>query len=372
MHILKDAEIQEGVRVLVRVDFNVPVKDGALVDTFRIEKALPTINFLLEKRAVVILVSHIENDEGETLLPVSEFLKQKGLPLTFVKESELTVIKEEVAKAQGGQIVLLENIRRFKEEKENDEKFAKELAQLADIYVNDAFAVSHRKHASVVGVPKFLPHYAGFLVEHEVTELSRAFNPPHPFLFILGGAKFETKEPLIKKFLEVADHVFVGGALGNDFFKVKGYEIGGSIVSGKMPEEEVVTNGKLLLPSDVVVRGSDGRRVLRAPTEILPNEIVSDAGSHTLEMLREHIMHAKLVLWNGPLGFYEKGYDHATKAVATMLAESSARSIVGGGDTIAAIESLGLTDRLSFISTGGGAMLDFLANGTLVGIEALK
>ncbi len=372
MQLLKSAHIEEGTKVLVRVDFNVPVKDGALVDTFRIEKALPTINFLLEKKALVILVSHIENDEGETLLPVSEFLKQKGLPVTFVKESDLTIIKGGVAKAQSGEIVLLENIRRFKEEKENDENFAKELAALANLYVNDAFAVSHRVHASVVGIPKFLPHYAGFLVEKEVTELSHAFNPTHPFLFILGGAKFETKEPLIKKFLEVADRVFVGGALGNDFFKVKGYEIGGSIVSGKMPEEEVVTNEKLLLPSDVVVRGSDGRRVLRTPTEILPNEIVSDAGSHTLEVLREHIMSAKLVLWNGPLGFYEKGYDHATKAVATMLSESSARSIVGGGDTIAAIESLGLTDRLSFISTGGGAMLDFLANGTLVGIEALK
>jgi len=372
MRTLNDLVVGEGATVLLRADFNVPIQKGVVVDPFRIEKTLLTINELLQKGVRLVILSHIENDEDESLKPVFEYLLAKGLPISFEGSSEKGVIEDSVKKLESGRILLLENIRRFKEEKENNEDFSKWLASLGEAYVNDAFAVSHRKHASVVGIPKFLKSCAGRLIEEEVRELSTAFNPHHPFLFILGGAKFETKEPLITKFLDIADNVFVGGALGNDFFKAKGYEVGGSMVSGSIPEEAIVNHPNLLLPEDMVVRASDERRALRTPDSVHPQEVISDAGPQTIEMLRTYIMEARLILWNGPLGYYEKGYAEGTKDIAKLLSQSRARSIVGGGDTVAAIESLGIMDRLSFVSTGGGAMLDFLAEGTLPALEVLK
>ncbi|MDO8492141.1 MAG: phosphoglycerate kinase [bacterium] len=361
----------KGSRVLVRVDFNVPIKNGSVVDDFRLTVAYPTIKYLQEQEAKIILISHLdENTEGTTLRPVAEGLK-KDFALTFVG-NDIAEIRKATNDLPKGGIILVENIRNFKGEKENDENFARELASLADCYVNEAFPVSHRAHASIVGVPKIIPSYAGFRFQKEIEELSRTFNPPHPFLFILGGAKFETKEPLIQKFLDIADNVFVGGALGNDFFKGRGFEVGGSITSGKLPSSEILNNEKVIIPLDVIVRASDGRKVVRRQNEILANEIVSDAGPQTLEMLREKINLARTILWNGPLGLYEKGFDAGTKEVARMLSVCRGKSIVGGGDTTVAIESLGIADRLSFISTGGGAMLEFLAKGTLPGIEALK
>lgn len=359
-----------GKKILIRADFNVPVKNGVVVNDFRLRKAIPTFNYLLGKGATLIIVSHIENEESDSLKPVADALLKLGLSVNFLVQSDFNKIRDIVTSGSG--VFLLENIRRFEGEKENNENFARELASLADIYVNEAFPVSHRKHASIVGVPKFLPSFGGFLLQEEVKRLSEVFHPARPFLFILGGAKFETKEPLITKFLDIADDVFVGGALGNDFFKAKGLDVGGSITSGKIPPEELVVNPKLIIPEDVVVRASDGRHVVRAPNEIMRQEIVSDAGPKTLEILQKKIMDARMVLWNGPLGFYEKGFDMATKEVAKMLAKTRAKSIVGGGDTVAAIESLGIEERLSFISTGGGAMLEFLAKGSLPGIDALQ
>ncbi len=359
-----------GQTILLRADFNVPVKNGKVADDRRILAALPSVRFILGKGAKIIAVSHIESEGEDTLRPVYEEIKN-NFPVSFV-EANLEEVKRAKKELQNGEMLLVENIRYFKGEKENYEEFAKEFSSLADIYVNEAFPVSHRNHASIVGFPRFLPGFLGFQFKKEIEELSHAFNPPHPFLFILGGAKFETKEPLIKKFLEIADHCFVGGALGNDFFKAKGYEVGGSITSGIIPPEEIINNPKIIIPSDVVVRATDNRHVVRSPKEILAREIVSDAGPKTLEILRKHIMEARMVLWNGPLGFYEKGFDAGTKEVALMLSKSRARSIVGGGDTTAAIENLGVAERFTFISTGGGAMLEFLAKGTLPGIEALK
>ncbi len=370
MKVVDQIEDCGGKTIILRADFNVPVKDGAVVDDRRITAELETINFLLGKGAKLILVSHIESEGEDTLIPVFNILKNK-YKIYFV-EANISKIKEAKEKLQNGEIILVENIRNFKGEKENDESFSKEFTMLGDFYVNEAFPVSHREHASVVGFPKFLPSFMGFRFKKEIEELSHAFNPPHPFIFILGGAKFETKEPLIAKFLEIADYVFVGGALGNDFFKAKGYEIGGSITSSSVPPENILNNEKIIIPIDVVVRASDDRHVVRGAEEILPQEIVSDAGPKTLEILQKHIMEARTVLWNGPLGFYEKGFDGGTKEIATTIAKSRARSIVGGGDTTAAIENLGVAERFSFISTGGGAMLEFLAKGTLPGLEALK
>ena len=359
-----------GKTILLRADFNVPIQKSKVIDDRRIMAALPTIRFLLSKGAKIITVSHIEMEGEDTLRPVFNEIKNI-LPIIFV-EANLEEIRKAKRELQNGQILLVDNIRYFKGEKENYEEFAKEFSALADIYVNEAFPVSHRNHASIVGFPKFLPAFFGFQFQKEIQELSHAFNPAHPFLFILGGAKFETKEPLISKFLDIADFVFVGGALGNDFFKAKGFEVGGSITSGKIPPAEILNNSKIIIPSDVVVRATDNRHVVRSQRDILTHEIVSDAGPKTLEVLRKHIMQARMVLWNGPLGFYEKGFDAGTKEVALMLSKSRARSIVGGGDTTAAIENLGVADKFSFISTGGGAMLEFLAKGTLPGIEALK
>jgi phosphoglycerate kinase len=272
---------------------------------------------------------------------------------------------------KNGDCVLLENLRFDDGEKKNDPKFAQALASLGDIYVNDAFSVCHRSHASVVGVPKLMPSYAGFQLEKEVANLSKAFSPSHPFLFILGGAKFETKLPLIEKFIEIADHVFVGGALATDFFKIKGYEIGTSLVSeGDFGLEKYVNNPKLLIPIDVKTK--DGE--IKMADALSKTDAIMDCGPGTIDSLSDKVKNAKLILWNGPLGVYEQGYKDSTLSLARLIANNHDRgveSLVGGGDTIAAIAENNDEGRFSFVSTGGGAMLDFLAKGTLPGIEVL-
>lgn len=329
-----------GKRVLVRVDWSVPIQDSKVVDDYQIKKSLPTIKYLQNAGAKIILISHAEKDE-DSLLPIFKNVK-KYLPLTFIKQSNL---------------VLLENLRQNPGEKENSEEFAKKLASLGDICVNEAFGVSHRKHASIVGVPGFLPSFAGLRFIEEVQRLSSVFYPRRPFLFILGGAKFDTKLPLLKKFINIADDIFVGGALANNFFREMGEDIGDSLVSqDSFGLDELLKTGKIILPEDTISK--DGK--------------ILDAGPNTIEKLKTKISAAKLILWNGPLGNYELGYKVATLELAKLIAESGNESIVGGGDTLASIEELNLLDKFSFVSTGGGAMLDFLATGTLPGIEALK
>ena len=383
MKTLVDIQYLKDVRALVRVDFNVPIAKGKVVNDYRIRMALPTINSLRDKGAKVILMSHLEVKEGEanTLEPVAATLNALGVPVKFVKniQGALNVIEG----MKGGDCILLENLRQFDGEKANDSKFAKELASLGDIYVNDAFSVCHREHASVVGVPKLLPSYAGLQMQNEIKNLSQAFHPAHPFLFILGGAKFETKLPLLERFIGLADDVFVGGALANDFFKAQGHEIGKSLVSTtELNLERYLPNPKLILPVDVVIsddasgKGS-AEQSTKSADSITSTEKVMDAGPKTLELLRAKIEVAGFILWNGPLGLYENGYQGGTLEVAKMIAGragsiNSVTSIVGGGDTLAAIATLGLEDKFTFVSTAGGAMLDFLAKGTLPGIEALN
>jgi len=252
---------------------------------------------------------------------------------------------------------LLENLRNNPGEEGNAAKFARALAAKADLYVNEAFSVSHREHASIVRVPKLLSSFVGLEFLLEIQELSKAFYPKKPFLFILGGAKFDTKLPLLEKFSHIADRIFVGGALANNFFKEQGKDIGDSLVSeGDFGLKALLDTGKIILPEDTIVK--DGR--------------ILDAGPIAIENLKPLISAAKLVLWNGPLGNYEKGYKTSTLALAKMISEFGGESIIGGGDTLAAIHELNILDKFSFVSTGGGAMLDFLATGTLPGIEALK
>lgn len=349
---LSDAGALDGKRVFAAIDLNVPLRGGMVVDDYRIARSKNTLDFLQKNGARTLLVSH-RTDESESLFAVFRLLKKK-YQIVFVKTIEEA--NSALEQARNGTFVILENIRQFSGEKENSEEFAKTLAGLADVYVNEAFSISHRAHASIVGVPKFLPHYAGFLFEEEVKNLSRAFSPAHPFLFILGGAKTETKLPLLKKFLSIADTVFVGGVLANDIFKARGEFVGTSRVSATAFPISLLHHKKLRVPTDVVRNG----------------DRIVDAGEKDIADIRTLARAAKLVVWNGPLGEYEKGFDAGTIALAQALAESDAETIIGGGDTLAVIAKLGLIERFSFVSIAGGAMLQFLAEGTLPGIEALR
>jgi 3-phosphoglycerate kinase len=377
MKTLRDIKNLEGVKVLVRADFNVPLRNGVVADNYRIKMAFPTLDFLMSKGAKVIVVSHIEANKSagagiaaNTLKPIALEFERLGRKLLFVENFKKAYeTAERILK--NGECMMLENIRSLPGEEANDSTFAQELASLADIYVNEAFPVSHRSHASIVGVSRYLPSYAGLQFEQEVKYLSRAFNPAHPFVFILGGAKFGTKLPLIERFMEIADHVFIGGALANDLLKEKGFEIGASMVSDGVSDfKQIISSPKLILPIDGAVQTKE----IKTLGTLAADDAILDAGPKTLSLLKEKIDKAKFVLWNGPLGLYENGYPEATLGLAQIIGEATSRgveTIVGGGDTIAAIATLGMGDKITFISTGGGAMLDFLAKGTLPGIQAL-
>lgn len=370
---IENADNLYGKRVLVRVDFNVPLKDGLILNDFRIRAVLPTISFLVKSGAKVILATHLDAKGGSSLEQVSLHLK-KLLPHTYIPVTDFVVINDHISKMENGEVSMLPNLRFWTGEERRDERFVAELARLADVFVNEAFAVSHRNHASITLLPKILPSYAGIRFLEEIKNLSLAFDPDEPFLFILGGAKFETKEPLVVKFLNKATNVFIGGALANDFFAGLGYEVGNSLVSTSALSipEEVLKNKKLLLPIDVTVQVPDKNPVVKKPNEVKAGEKIIDAGPETILMLRERAEKAKLTLWNGPLGIYEEGVVKQTEELAIAIAESPGISIVGGGDTAASIDRLELEETFDFFSTGGGAMLEFLAKETLPGIEALK
>lgn len=369
MKSIKNIKNLKGKVALVRADFNVPIEGDKIVDSTRILKALPTIKYLQKKGASIILISHSDlQKDAQTLLPVAKFLN-KHIKVRFIEESSPKSID-----LKKGEVVLLENIRRQIGEKENDSKFAKHLASLADIYINEAFPVSHRAHASIVGIPKYLPSYIGFQFEREIKNLSIVLDKPkRPFLFILGGAKFDTKMPLIKKFLKDADRVVVTGALMNNFFKEASFEVGRSLVEkGDYGIGKIINNPKLLLPVDVVVTGKDGGRLTKGIDEVGKTDKIVDIGDRTIKEFEILINKSKFVLWNGPTGEYETGFDHGTIALLKILAKSKAKTIIGGGDTVVLVSKMKMEDKFAFVSTGGGATLEFLAKGTLPGIKALK
>lgn len=368
---LKDVNDLKGKRVLLRASLNVPVYNQKVTNHFRIKRALPSIKYLQEQGAKVIVVAHIGRDPEASLEPVAQVLHDK-CQVQFVKANTGSLVQEKLNSLKPGEAVLLENLRQDPREKSGDKQFAKELADLADIYVNDAFAASHREHASIVGVPQYLPSYFGFNFVHEYEELSRASKPDHPALFILGGAKFETKLPLVEKYTETYDTIVVGGALANDFYKAAGYEIGQSLVSDiDLRGHVVFDNPKVETPVDVVVDGPQGKRAT-SPDQVTKEERILDAGPKTIAQLIPHIAKAKTILWNGPLGNFEAGFGEATKELAKLIADADGYSIVGGGDTIAAIEELGVEEKFNFMSTAGGAMLTFLETGTLPAIESVN
>ncbi len=368
-------EVKElcGKRVLVRAGLNVPIKDGTVTNQFRIDAALQTLRHLHHEGARTLIVGHIGREPEETLKPVFEVLRGT-LPISFVED----IFGDEAGRAielmKDGDCILFENIRRYPEEKANDEEFARKLAALADLYVNDAFSASHRVHASIVGVPKFLPHCAGIHCADEVRELSKGLRPESPSLFVLGGAKFETKQPILKMSLETYDNVYVGGALAHDLLRARGVEIGRSLASDN-PQgiEAIKDHPKLTLPIDAIVETGEGKKAIRTLDELTPDDRILDIGPMSTRAVCELAKESQSILWNGPLGYYEGGYGASTETLAEVIASrTNVTSIVGGGDTVAAIGALGLEKEFTFLSTGGGAMLDFLADGSLVGIEALK
>ncbi len=352
-------------RVLLRLDLNVPIYHGQIGETFRLERARMTIKYLAERGARTIIMAHL-GETDESLEQVAHYFRYERVKFfpAWPTTTELEYIKP-------GQTIMLENLRRRAGEKANDPDFTRELASLGELYVNDAFSASHRVHASIVGLPQFLPSVLGLLFEQEVKKLSLILKPIHPFLFILGGVKMATKVPLVKKFLPVADRLFVGGAVASVFFRARRWPIGRSITERVPAVKKFARHRHLLLPLDVVVE-NNGNHHLRLVRAIEGDDVIYDIGPATVLQLEPLIKRAKLIVWNGPLGYFEKGYSQGTNRVAKLVASSRAKSIVGGGDTVAAISQLGLDKKFTWLSTGGGAMLQFLATGTLPGIEALK
>lgn len=358
----------KGKRVILRGSFNVPVKDGVVQNSYRIMQALPTLKYLHEQGAKTIVVGHIGREPDETFKPVLVEL-EKHLPITWGGPITDEAFREKVSVLQDGDLLLVENLRQDERESDNDTAFAELIASFGDLYVNDAFDNCHREHASMVGVPKLLPAYAGINLAQELEHLQKVLVPEHPSLFMIGGAKFETKMPLVEKYLGLYDHVFISGALMNDVFKAKGYEIGKSLVSDvSLAGAEFLNNEKLVLPVDVVVSGPNGTTI-KKPDEVQPDEAIMDSGPETTKLLATYIKDSKTVLWNGPFGNFEAGFEEGTVDTVKVLAETDTYSVVGGGDTVAAIEELGLNDKLGFVSTGGGAMLTYLEKGSTPAID---
>lgn len=360
-----------GMRVLVRSELNVADGTELAHNNFRIRTATTTISYLRENGAKVIVCAHVGRDPKETFASTSRALKPL-LPHAFVRDIIGTEAKLAVEAMLPGDVLLLENLRQHPGETGNDSAFSKALAHFADIYVNDAFSVSHREHASIVGIPQYLPSYAGVLFCDEFDNLSLAFNPQSPSVVIVGGAKFETKEPLIRKLLSVYDCVFVGGAIANDLLKARGFPVGRSLISESPPAPEILNHPRLMIPTDVTIETLGGQSSIKKIADVHAEDKIVDIGSDSFAELARVIRNAKFVLWNGPTGFYEDGYNEWTQAVAQAVAGSSAHTIVGGGDTLAAISALGVEEKYTFLSTAGGALLEFLVKGTLPGIEALR
>lgn len=356
--------------VIVRASLNVPISDGKVTDRYRIDQCLPTLQFLQEAGAKVIVIGHIGREIEDSLRPVFELMTET-LPITWGGKLGTEMFNSAHYSLQPGQLLMAENLRQDPREKANDQEFTDIVAAYGKVYVNDAFSVIHRDHMSMVGLPKLMEAYAGMNLVKEIETLETVMNPVSPSLFMLGGAKFETKLPLIEKYIDTYDHIFVGGALANDLFKARGFEVGKSLLSEVKFDTSFLENPKILIPIDVEVEGPDGRRVC-LPNEVTPEEIIYDAGPDTVAMLASYIKEAKTILWNGPFGNFEKNFGEATEGTAKLVADSDAHSVVGGGDTVAAIGQLGLMDQFGFVSTGGGAMLTYLEHGTTPALEALE
>jgi len=377
-----------GKRILMRVDFNVPLEKGKVMDDTRIKETLPTIKFLLQKKAKVILMTHLGRPDGKVvkdlrLDPVAKQLsKLLKKPVRKLDDCIGEKVEKEVAAMKPGQVILLENTRFYAEEEKNDDKFSKELAKLGDIFVVDAFGTAHRAHASTFGVAKYLPAYAGFLMEKEVTILGNLMEKvKHPLTLIIGGAKIDTKIGLIGSFINKADYFIIGGGLANTFMAAEGFDVGKSLYEKDKVElaQEIMLSAEAMkenfvLPEDVVVADeiSDKAETITLPIEDVEGKmIILDVGKKSLIEYAKILKKSKTVIWNGPMGLFEKKpFAHGTRTIARLLASlKGTQTILGGGDTVDAINNFGISEKkFTHVSTGGGAMLEFLEGKILPGV----
>jgi phosphoglycerate kinase len=412
---LTDIKNFKNKRVLVRVDFNVPVKDGKVEDDYKIIKSLPTIKYLLKQHAKIILVSHLGRPKGEdkslNLAPVAKVLGEMlGIFIPVIPaEAGIQCLDSRLPTGQAGlhgndngSVALLENIRFYPEEEKNEKRFAKQLSQLADIFVLDGFAVAHRDAASVSGVAKFLPSYAGLLLTQEIEGLSKVTDKPKkPLVAIIGGIKMETKIPVIKQLLKKADYILVGGGIANTYLWAKGYDVGASLIDKDYKKEALAfgKNKKIIMPVDVVVGNKDGRgaRIVNCHCEeskttkqshgssakqgdcfasLAMTEAIYDVGPKTVQLFAKYVKQANTLVWNGALGYFERSpYHHGTYAIARLFAARSrgqAFGVSGGGETVQILQKLGIIDDVDLVSTGGGAMLEYLSGKKLPGVKAIK
>lgn len=389
---IRDIDV-DGKRVIVRCDFNVPQdENGGITDDTRIQAALPTLEYLLEQGASILLLSHLGRpkdgpDPAFTLAPVAKRLAEL-LKREIIFLDSPTIVDERVKKTAAsllpGQVVLLENVRFRKEETKNDPTFSKELASLADLFVNDAFGSAHRAHASTSGITAFLPSVSGFLMEKEIRFLGNAVEyPDRPFLAILGGAKVSDKIPVIDHLLDKVDSLIIGGGMAFTFLKAKGYEIGGSLLEAEMVElagqlmQKAIDNGVTLkLPVDVIAATAfdkDAPAQIYSADRIPHDRMGLDIGPETIKSFVEAINTAKTIVWNGPMGVFEMPrFAQGTLSIATALAQSKGTTIIGGGDSAAAVQQFELSEQMTHISTGGGASLEYLEGKTLPGVAALQ
>ena len=377
-------------RVFVRVDYNVPLENGAITDDTRIRASLPTISWLRDRGAKIILASHLGRPKGQVqesmrLAPAAEALSTLlGTTVHYARDIVGDDAHAKISGLDAGEVALLENLRFDPREEKNDKQFAQELASLADLYVNDAFGAAHRAHASTVGMTEFLPSAAGLLLQSEVDALSRVVDQPDkPFALILGGAKVSDKIGVIDHLLDKVDLVLIGGGMANTFLKAKGYSIGKSLVEEdnvEVAEEVIQRTGRggveLLLPVDAVVAermAADAAARTVAVDSVPDDAAIFDIGPATIESFANALQRARTIVWNGPMGVFELApFSSGTAGVARAVAESSGFTLVGGGDSVAAIAKIGVSDRISHISTGGGASLEFLEGKSLPGIAALE
>lgn len=380
---VRDIDLRDKT-VLLRAMLNVPIKDGVVGDKMRLEAALPTINYLIEQGSKIVLISH-HSHEGQSLGPVAPVLSELvGRPVGFVDDCIGDKVVQAVGTLKSGDILMLENLRFHPEEEANDENFAKALASLAEVYVNDDFTTCHREHASLVGVPKFLPAVAGLEVEHEVNTITESLdNPKKPLVAVAGGAKISTKIPIVSFLLSKVDALFIGGAMANTFLLAEGMEVGKSLVeidqveTAKHVLESAKNAGKtVLLPIDVVVTTDlDTQANIRtiSASEVGVDDIIADLGPESVAQLSGLLKPNGSVIWNGPIGIAEQeAFAHGTEATARAIIDSGAYSIIGGGDTADFVDGAGLASKFGFVSTGGGASLELMSGNKLPGIEALQ
>lgn len=390
LNTVEDAKL-EGKRVLIRVDFNVPIKDGVVTDDTRIAAALPTVKYILGKKGTsLVVMTHLGRPKGQknmefSLAPVAKrFEELLGSPVKLASDVIGPAVKAEVSALKPGEVLLLENVRFYKEEEANDPAFSKELASLGDIYVNDAFGTAHRAHASTEGVAHFLPAYAGFLIEKEVRFMAPLLeNPEHPFVAIIGGAKVSSKITVLESLLKTVDTIVIGGGMAYTFLKVQGHEIGKSLFEPDYTEtaksflkKAADKKVKVILPVDYVCAAEFSENAAPVYVDALdvPEDMLAlDIGPKTTKLIVDAISTARSVVWNGPMGVFEfEAFAKGTQDVAKALADSPATTVVGGGDSVAAINKFGLADKITHVSTGGGASLEFLEGQALPGIVALE